>query len=60
MEWILGLIVLIIQIWAIIQVWQSGTSTGKKLLWTLLILVFPIVGVIIWWFVGPKAGAAHV
>lgn len=60
MEFILGLIVLILDIWALVQIWGSGTSTGKKLLWTLLILFFPVVGFIIWWFAGPKSGAAHV
>lgn len=57
---ILGLLVLIADIYAIIQVLGSGVSTGKKVLWSLLILVLPVVGLIIWFFAGPRSGAAHV
>lgn len=53
---ILGLIVLIADIYALIKTWQSGVSTGAKLLWTLLILVLPVVGFIIWLIAGPKGG----
>jgi hypothetical protein len=53
---ILGIIVLIADIYALVKRWQSGASTGAKLLWTLLILVLPVVGFIIWLIAGPKGG----
>ena len=53
---LLGLIVLIADIYALIKTWQSGVSTGAKLLWTLLILVLPGVGFLIWLIAGPKGG----
>jgi hypothetical protein len=53
---ILGLIILALDIWAIINVIQSGTPTGSKILWVLLILVLPVLGLIIWFFVGPRGG----
>jgi phospholipase D-like protein len=53
---IVGLIILALDIWAIINVIQSGASTGSKILWVLLILVLPVVGLIIWFFVGPRGG----
>jgi hypothetical protein len=53
---IIGLIILALDIWAIINVIQSGASTGSKILWVLLILVLPVVGLIIWFFVGPRGG----
>ena len=56
---ILGLIVLIANIYALIKTWTSGVSMGAKLLWTLLILVLPVIGFIIWFFAGPR-GSAHV
>ena len=40
---LLGLIVLIADIYALVKTWQSGASTGAKLLWTLLILVLPVL-----------------
>ncbi len=51
---LLGLIVLVLDIWAIVKVVQSGASTGAKVLWVLLILILPVVGLIIWYLAGPK------
>jgi hypothetical protein len=51
---LLGLIWLIIVIWAIIKVAQSSAGTGAKLLWILLLLFFPVIGFIIWLLLGPK------
>jgi hypothetical protein len=50
----LGFVILVLDIWAIIRVVQSGASTGIKVFWVVLILMLPVVGLIIWWFVGPK------
>ena len=55
MEFILGLIVLVLDIWAIIQIIGSGASTGAKILWVLLILILPVLGFIIWFFAGPRS-----
>ncbi|MCV6824846.1 MULTISPECIES: PLDc N-terminal domain-containing protein [Halocynthiibacter] len=49
-----GLIVLILNIWAIVKVLQSGAPGLNKVLWILLILVLPIIGFIIWFLAGPK------
>lgn len=51
---IIGLIILILDIWAILQVFKSSAATGAKILWTVLIVVLPVVGLIIWYFMGPK------
>ena len=56
MEGLFGLIVLIADIWAILNVFGSAASTGSKVLWTLLILILPVLGLIIWYFAGPKKG----
>jgi len=53
-----GLVVLILDIWAIVSIIGSGASTGAKVLWILLILILPIVGFIIWLIAGPKGGRA--
>ncbi|PVA06202.1 PLDc N-terminal domain-containing protein [Thalassorhabdomicrobium marinisediminis] len=57
---ILGLLVLIADIYAIYQVLTSGASTGAKILWTLLILILPVVGFIIWLLAGPRGGSVNV
>ena len=53
---LLGLIHLVIAIWAIIKVAQSSASGLSKVLWILFILFFPIVGLVVWFFAGPKGG----
>jgi hypothetical protein len=54
MEILIGLIILALDIWAIYRVAQSGAATGEKVLWILLIFFLPIIGLIIWYFAGPK------
>ena len=54
MEFILGVIVLILDIWAIIKIAGSSASTGSKVLWILIILLLPVIGFLIWYFMGPK------
>lgn len=53
-EGFFGLLLLIINIWAIVRIIQSNASTGKKVLWIVLILLLPLIGVILWWLLGPK------
>ena len=57
---LVGLIILIADIYAIYQVFTSGTTTGSKLLWVLGILIFPVVGFIVWLVAGPRGSAAHI
>lgn len=49
-----GLIILAFDVWAILKVFQSGASTGAKVFWTVLILVLPILGLLIWLVAGPR------
>ncbi|SDU32360.1 Phospholipase_D-nuclease N-terminal [Stappia sp. ES.058] len=53
---ILGLVVLILDIYAVVKTLGSGASTGAKILWTLGILIFPVIGFIVWFFAGPRGG----
>jgi len=41
-------------IWAIYQVLQTRDDAVKKLLWILFVVFFPFVGLVIWYFMGPK------
>lgn len=49
-----SLLILVADIWAIMNVVQSRASTGGKVLWTAMILVLPAFGFIIWFMVGPR------
>ena len=51
---IFGLIILLLDIWAIVSVVRSDASTGKKTLWVLLIFLLPVLGLILWGIMGPR------
>jgi hypothetical protein len=53
---IIGLLILIADVWAVLNVIGSGATTGKKVLWIVIILIFPVVGLIVWFLAGPKKG----
>lgn len=54
MSGLIGLVILVADIWALVQIWTSkGKGTeAAKLLWTLLILLLPLIGLALWWFLG--------
>ena len=49
-----GLLILAGDVWAIINIFQSSASNGKKLLWTVVVLLLPLLGLILWFFLGPR------
>lgn len=55
---LIGLLILIGDIWAIINILQSNAGMGAKLLWILLVVVLPLLGLIIWFVAGPRGGKA--
>ena len=54
---IFSLLILIADIWAVINIVQSSESTGTKALWIVLVLLLPLLGLIIWYFAGPKSAS---
>ncbi|TPG79855.1 PLDc N-terminal domain-containing protein [Pseudomonas arsenicoxydans] len=51
---LVALIIFVLDIWAIINVFKSGATTGMKILWVLLIAFLPVLGLIIWAIAGPR------
>lgn len=49
-----GLIVLIADIWAMLNIIQSRGSTGRKVLWIVLVLILPVFGLLLWLLLGPR------
>ena len=43
---LVGLIILALDIWAILSVIKSNAETGIKVLWILLIVLLPVIGLI--------------
>lgn len=53
-SYLVGLLILALDIWAILNVIKSNTDTTMKIVWVLLILVLPVLGLIIWAIAGPR------
>jgi hypothetical protein len=53
---LLGLIILVADIWAIVKIIQGGGSTGSKVLWIVLILILPVLGLLLWLLFGRRGG----
>ncbi|MCU1716212.1 PLDc N-terminal domain-containing protein [Pseudomonas sp. 5P_3.1_Bac2] len=51
---LLGLVILALDIWAILSVIKSSASLGVKLVWIVLIVILPVLGLIIWVLFGPR------
>jgi hypothetical protein len=51
-----GVLVLIADVWAIVNIAQSSADAAKKVLWIVLVIVLPVLGFILWYFLGPRTG----
>jgi hypothetical protein len=48
-----GLLILIADIYAIVMILQSSAKGIEKLIWFLVVLLLPLIGLIVWYFAGP-------
>jgi len=53
-----GLVVLIADVYAILNIFQSPASTDRKVLWTVIVIILPVLGFIGWFFFGPRTNRA--
>ena len=51
---ILGVLILAGDIWAIMNIFQSSVSNEKKLIWILAVVLLPLLGLILWFLLGPR------
>jgi hypothetical protein len=49
-----GLIILILNVWAIVRTLGSSAGIVSKVLWVVIILILPVLGFILWLLLGPK------
>ena len=47
-------IVIVIDVLAILDVWRSDSSNERKLLWTVIILLLPVIGPLAWYAVSRR------
>lgn len=52
---LIGLIIFALDVWAIASILNSNAERGSKIIWVIVVAVLPVVGLIAWWFMGPKA-----
>lgn len=51
---LLGLIILALDIWAILKISQSSRSNENKVIWIVVILILPIIGLVLWLAISEK------
>jgi len=54
----LGLLILIADIWAIFSILNSSARSGEKLLWIIVVVLLPVLGLILWLLVGTSGRRA--
>lgn len=47
------LVHLALVIYAAVRILGSNADTMKKVLWIVIVALFPLVGLIVWFFIGP-------
>ncbi|MBA3059234.1 MAG: PLDc N-terminal domain-containing protein [Gammaproteobacteria bacterium] len=53
---LIGVLVLAGDIWAILNIFQSSASNEKKLIWIIVVVLLPVLGLLLWYFLGPRSG----
>jgi len=49
---LLGIIIVVLDVIAIVSILFGRGTAGHKVLWTVLVLIFPIVGMILYFLIG--------
>ena len=51
---LIGLVILVLDIIAIVDIVKSSKDTGGKILWLLLVILLPLIGMILYFLIGKK------
>ena len=51
-----GVLVLIADTWAIVNILQSRADTTKKVVWIVAVILLPVLGMVLWYVLGPRTG----
>jgi hypothetical protein len=54
-----GIVIMFLDIFAIVSVLSGSSDVMRKLLWIVLILFLPIVGMVLYFLIGRNASDAH-
>lgn len=50
---LLGLLLLIADIYAVLKIVQSSAEPLKKAIWIAIVIVLPLLGLLVWYLAGP-------
>ena len=56
---LIGVLVLAGDIWAILNIFQSSVSNEKKLIWIIAVVLLPVLGLLLWYLLGPRNGRSR-
>jgi len=56
---LIGVLILAGDIWAILNILQSSASNEKKLIWIIAVVLLPVLGLLLWFFLGPRSGSSR-
>ena len=48
-----GIIHLVLVVYAALQIINSSADTVKKAIWVVVVAAFPLIGLVVWFFIGP-------
>jgi len=54
MSYLIYIAILVIDVVVILDIFKQSWDTGKKIIWTVVVIIFPVLGPILYWFVGRK------
>ena len=49
-----AVIILLVDLWAIVSVFRSEKTVGVKAGWAIGLIMFPVIGLIVWGIAGPR------
>lgn len=52
---IIGILILIADIYAIVKIAQSSVGAGTKTVWIAVVILLPVLGVLAWFLFGPRS-----
>ena len=50
---LLGILVFVLDIIAIVSILKSSADSGTKLLWVVLVILLPVLGMVLYFLMGP-------
>ncbi|MBN2355273.1 PLDc N-terminal domain-containing protein [candidate division KSB1 bacterium] len=50
---LIALLIFIADVLAILSIAKSKASTVEKIIWILIIIILPFIGLVVWFFAGP-------